>query len=690
MGFNSRCNRIRSGSRWGNSTLAVASLTCSLLLCVSPKPATAAVQESAKHVSLPLYSIEVPYDDSDVEVALRRFHDGRRVKVSMGDAPANDQITAKQGAQRPQEFLGYGTHFVKLYIGNPAQKRTLAVMSGSDFTAFPCDDCTDCGPEITNLYQRSKSASFAKVQCGHCISSLNNPDPEEPDVCHPSTNDCFATATYVDHSSWTGYEARDYVYIGGAAGAGAGLEGTDVARKHGFEMVFACQTRTRGWFSTQVKDGVLGFSTAPSSFVNQMHSSGKLGKPRFSLCFSRKHHKMDARKDGAGSGVVTLGGYDPTFLDTPMVYAQTATSDADGKSLFKVYITAIYLREGGGQSVVPDNEDQGVHSVPFDAKALNSPPSVENEGGHGGTAVDSGTPFTLLDHRLEAPFREAWKKITGRDFTYGKQWLTEKEVLAMPTVIIQLKAYGDVDRSIDPKTVVNMASQLDPSSPYDAIIAVPATNYMERNPNTGSYRARLQLDSKTGSVLGANMMQGHTILYDFGNNRIGFAEAMMCEPKVSYQDDDDLFTTVLDVPDSEDGMSAEDGDGTDYGTLVPDDDLFVAEEPSSEESKDEIDEDVKSYKKKDDPIPDDLEDEFSALDDMGGCHSVVCRSFVGVGYVAIGVALGVVYRLARPPERPLPQSFMNYDLDDEDYEFEARQQEAQPFDPADPEDNMIQ
>ena len=33
---------------------------------------------------------------------------------------------------------GVGTHYVDVWVGSPAQKRSLAVMTGSDFTAFPC------------------------------------------------------------------------------------------------------------------------------------------------------------------------------------------------------------------------------------------------------------------------------------------------------------------------------------------------------------------------------------------------------------------------------------------------------------------------------------------------------------------------------------------------------------------------
>lgn len=36
-------------------------------------------------------------------------------------------------------YEGMGTHYFDLYVGNPAQKRTLAVTTNSDFTAFACE-----------------------------------------------------------------------------------------------------------------------------------------------------------------------------------------------------------------------------------------------------------------------------------------------------------------------------------------------------------------------------------------------------------------------------------------------------------------------------------------------------------------------------------------------------------------------
>ena len=43
-------------------------------------------------------------------------------------------------------FQGYGTHYLDLYVGSPiAQKQTVIVDTGSSLTAFPCQDCNECG-----------------------------------------------------------------------------------------------------------------------------------------------------------------------------------------------------------------------------------------------------------------------------------------------------------------------------------------------------------------------------------------------------------------------------------------------------------------------------------------------------------------------------------------------------------------
>ena len=50
----------------------------------------------------------------------------------------NTRINKKMQQRTMQEITGVATQYVNVYVGTPAQKRTLAISTGADFTAFPC------------------------------------------------------------------------------------------------------------------------------------------------------------------------------------------------------------------------------------------------------------------------------------------------------------------------------------------------------------------------------------------------------------------------------------------------------------------------------------------------------------------------------------------------------------------------
>ncbi len=89
-----------------------------------------------------------------------------------------------------------------------------------------------------------------------------------------------------------------------------------------------------------------------------------------------------------------------------------------------------------------------------------------------------------------------------------------------------------------------MAGDLDPENPFDALMVIPSANYVEYNPDTGSYRVKIDIDSKDGAFIGMNAMQGHIFVYDLEQKRIGFAEASNCspwDPAVTETDVSDIF-----------------------------------------------------------------------------------------------------------------------------------------------------
>ena len=264
------------------------------------------------------------------------------------------------------------------------------------------------------------------MPCGRCVGG------QREDVCDDSRERCLARGyNLVDKSAWLAYEARDYVYVGGAEDqlAEEGVldkAGTLVPRDHGFPLVFACQTEATGWYATQVKDGVVGFSTARTSFVNQMVFQQQLPHPRFAMCFQQKLPMSDHTRS---TGVVTLGGYNPKILDAPLVFVQNTAVKGDTR--YKVYVRNIYFRKGGGQSVVPYKDGQALKKLNFDAVRFNAK--------NGGTILDSGVPLLILDESIQQSFLEEWKKMVGADFTFGKMILTQNDVRSFPTIIVQIR-----------------------------------------------------------------------------------------------------------------------------------------------------------------------------------------------------------------------------------------------------------
>jgi hypothetical protein len=106
----------------------------------------------------------------------------------------------------------------------------------------------------------------------------------------------------------------------------------------------------------------------------------------------------------------------------------------------------------------------------------------------------------------------------------------------------------------DPDSIVGFVGKLDPSSPTDLLIAIPATNYMEFSPRTKQYSSRVYFTETSGGVLGSNTMQGHNVVFDWENGRIGFAESSCTYDRKDspeeaddgrYTDDCILGTAVL-------------------------------------------------------------------------------------------------------------------------------------------------
>ena len=322
-----------------------------------------------------------------------------------------------------------------------------------------------------------------------------------------------------DSSGWTAYEAEDIAYAAGLHDAPVAHvesgEGDDPnnASEFSFALTFGCQTQVTGYFEKQLASGVMGLDRRAQSFWGQMRSQQVIHRAQFSLCFVRQPL---ASKAGTTAGAVTLGGTDERLNVSPMVYAKTVTEG--GNASFKVRVRKMYLRENGGSSVMYDGTST------YHALELEKMDTLDD------FDIDSGTTDTYLISALSGEFRRVWKDITRTEYTNSPVKLSEDQLRKLPTVMLQIIPHeggvGDEVKFDNPAEIKGLAGKVDYGTPNDILFAIPAVHYMQHN-GDGTYTARIYLDREdsAGSILGANAMMGHNILFDIDSGRIGLAES---------------------------------------------------------------------------------------------------------------------------------------------------------------------
>ena len=394
---------------------------------------------------------------------------------------------------------GYGTHYANLWIGSPKpQRKTLIVDTGSHYMAFPCIGCRNCGDTFHTdpYFDPSKSKTFHRLQCDECRDGI---------ICEKDV--CLFEQAYTEGSTWEAIQVRDRVFCSGSDA----LDAADPRHeRYAIDFMFGCQTTMSGLFVTQLADGIIGMSAHPATLPKQLFDKGKLERNMFALCYRRE---LGTSKRGVHAGSMTLGGVSTSLDSGPIVYAQNIVK----YGWFTVYVKNIYIRSGGGPSARTNGPRKTVR-VKMDAAAFNSGKGV---------IVDSGTTDTYLNQQVAREFNKAWKKITGVSYSNMPISLTSEQLNRLPTILIQCQAFaGADDPSIeDYDSISGYTGSLDPSSPNDLLLAIPATSYMDFSPITGRYMSRLYFTESAGSVLGSNAMQGHNVVFDWENGRVGFAES---------------------------------------------------------------------------------------------------------------------------------------------------------------------
>lgn len=485
---------------------------------------------------------------------LPHHHVTQRRRLEAGE-PADDLIDPL--------YQGHGTHYVDLWVGCPPQRQTVIIDTGSSQTAFPCTGCDNCGASshTDGLFRQAESTCYREVTCEEGC---------EPGQCrnHTTTGKpyCHMSAHYVEGSSWQATKSVDKAYTGGNHLAVDWKEEDET----GFDFRFGCQTSLQGQFITQLEDGIMGLSMDSPSYWSQMHEAGRLKAFQFSLCFTKA---PTATREGTGAGAMIMGGTDTRLHTTPMVYA---TQMSTGTEFYSLQLEKMYLRMGGGESVLSDSDDAVRHTVVIKPDDLNS----------GGLIVDSGTSTTLLTEKLLVPFKAVWKRVTGQDYNEDFLEVTHEQLMALPTIIFQFTPWSEGNNASLPGIT---GETFDGAHPNSILVAFPPSHYFSYLPARGTYVSHVFFRVKKGKTqtLGANFLMGKDVHFDLEKNRIGFSESK-CDystlglpnfPNNTFAPDpDDSDQSVagegLPMPITIDGSP--DDTGTFNGTPLSDDDIALA------------------------------------------------------------------------------------------------------------------
>jgi len=393
-------------------------------------------------------------------------------------------------------FQGFGSHYVTAWVGSPPQRVTLLVDTGSYTTAFPCKGCVGCGNEHTDtFYEPDKSTSFKSVSCDQCGGTCEE-------------DKCTQTVGYLEGSEWKGYMATDEFFLGP-------YKKKEKTESINEKFTFVCETSVSGLFRDQLENGIMGLKNSEDEhFPHVLHQNHKIPANQFSLCMTEEDFTST---DGYHAGFMTLGGVDTTLHTSPMEYA---TADDYNVQIRSIYLQPAPINKEGSQK----NQARGLN--------LNTVRKIQTDDSSISLshAVDSGTTITYFSSEYEDGFGKEWESLTGFDFPIDDEAqidITDEQLSTLPTVLVQLVGKdGDDGCNSNQSTKTKSARKLDLESEHcnDVVISFPSSHYLYKNEN-GKYSININFEELNigGGILGANIIQGHDVLFDEENKRVGFA-----------------------------------------------------------------------------------------------------------------------------------------------------------------------
>lgn len=400
--------------------------------------------------------------------AARQTHrQERRAKPSAAESTISGHLMATLGSGVSH---GSGEYFMDVFVGTPPKHFSLILDTGSDLNWIQCLPCYDCFEQSGPHYDPKESSSYRTIGCRDSRCGLVSA-PESPRTCAGDNQSCPYYYWYGDSSNTTGDFALETFTVN--------LTGSTEHRRVE-NVMFGCGHWNRGLFHGAA--GLLGLGRGPLSFASQLQS---LYGHSFSYCLVDRNSNTNVRSK-------LIFGEDNSLLAHPDLNftALVAGKENPVDTFYYVGIESIWV---GGERL----------DIPAETWNLTA-----EDGGGGGTIVDSGTTLSYFAEPAYEVIREAFvKKVKGyamvEEFPvlspcYNVSGVVEKEKPELPEFAIRFRD--------------------------GAVWNFPVENYFIRLPQEEILcLAILNTTRSSLSIIGNYQQQNFHVLYDTKRSRLGFA-----------------------------------------------------------------------------------------------------------------------------------------------------------------------
>lgn len=290
--------------------------------------------------------------------------------------------------------------------------------------------------------------------------------------CSKCTNEtCEYSQSYAEGSSISGILVEDYI-----------LFGDDFPHAHRVLGVFGCHRRETHLFRTQKADGIigLGYSNNIPTIVDLLYKDHDVDTNLFSICFAAK------------DGFMTIGGYNMSTHQEEIRWT-------------KVYDHNFYAVKGKG--LVIGGYNTGVTESDFTKFYAT------------GTIIDSGTTFTYMSTNVYLSLFggiERFCKLQGK--CLGEHIKVNGE--AHTCYVYNPKNFTSIQEFFNSFPVVSILMD-------EVYVDWMPESYLFAWPESKTHFCiGVYSNGGAGNVLGGNFMRGMDVVFDRGEDRVGFAKSL--------------------------------------------------------------------------------------------------------------------------------------------------------------------